>query len=204
MFKKILKVIGDIFLVFVIVSAVIFTAMTLTSKKDGIPSLFGYSPFSILSGSMEPTLKTGDIVLCKKLDNNTELKENDIITFRTTIDGKKAIITHRINSITTLDDNSIIITTKGDNNDTSDANPLTREEVLAKYDNVRIPYLGYFITFISNKYVFFFLIILPLAILFLLELVDLIKQLVENAEERIKEEEEKEKEKKKQNNKKKK
>jgi signal peptidase len=204
MFKKILKVIGDIFLVFVIVSAVIFTAMTLTSKKDGIPSLFGYSPFSILSGSMEPTLKTGDIVLCKKVDNNTELKENDIITFRTTIDGKKAIITHRINSITTLDDNSIIITTKGDNNDTSDANPLTREEVLAKYDNVRIPYLGYFITFISNKYVFFFLIILPLAILFLLELVDLIKQLVENAEERIKEEEEKEKEKKKQNNKKKK
>lgn len=204
MFKKILKVIGDIFLVFVIVSAVIFTAITLTSKKDGIPSLFGYSPFSILSGSMEPTLKTGDIVLCKKVDNNTELKENDIIAFRTTIDGKKTIVTHRINSITTLNDDSIIITTKGDNNDISDANPLTREEVLAKYDNIRIPLLGYFITFISNKYVFFFLIILPLAILFITELVDLIKQLVENAEERIKEEEEKEKQKKKQNNKKKK
>ena len=195
MIKKIFKFIGDIFLVFVIISAVTFTVLTLTSKKDGIPSLFGYSPFSILTGSMEPTLNPGDIVLCKKIDENTELKENDIITFKSSIDGKSVFITHRINSITKQDDGSIKITTKGDNNDVSDSTPLRREDVVAKYDNKKIVLLGYFITFISNKYVFFFLIILPLAILFIMELVDLIKQLVQNAEERIQEEEEQEKKK---------
>lgn len=204
MIKKILKFISDIFLVFVIISAVIFTALTLTSKKDGIPSLFGYSPFSILTGSMEPTLNPGDIALCKKIDDNTELKENDIITFKSNIKGKKVFITHRINTIAKQEDGTVLITTKGDNNDVSDSTPLKREDVVAKYDNKKIILLGYFITFISNKYVFFFLIIIPLAILFIMELVDLIKQLVQNAEDRIREEEEQEKEKKKQNKKNKK
>ena len=161
MIKKILKLIVDIFLVFVIISAGIYALITFTSKKDGIPNIFGYSPFSIITPSMKPILNVGDIALCKKIDENTELNKGDIISFKTTIQGKNVIVTHRIESITTLDDKTVVLC----------------------------------------------LIILPLAILFLMEFVDLIKDLVHNAEIKQKEEEEKQKQKekqKKENNKKKK
>ena len=191
MIKKIFKTLVDIFLVFVIISAGIYALITFTSKKDGIPNIFGYSPFSIITPSMEPVLNVGDIAICKKID-------------ATTIQGKSVIVTHRIESITISDDNTIIIATKGDNNEASDATTITRNDVVAKYDDKKIPYLGYFFTFISNKYVFFILVIIPLAILFMTEFVDLIKDLVHNAELKQKEEEEKEKQKKqsKKNNKK--
>ena len=204
MIKKIFKTLVDIFLVFVIISAGIYALITFTSKKDGIPNIFGYSPFSIITPSMEPVLNVGDIAICKKIDANTELNKGDIISFKSTIQGKSVIVTHRIESINISDDNTIIIATKGDNNEASDATTITRNDVVAKYDDKKIPYLGYFFTFISNKYVFFILVIIPLAILFMTEFVDLIKDLVHNAELKQKEEEEKEKQKKqsKKNNKK--
>ena len=198
MIKKILKTIFNVFLVFVIVSAFVVTVLTLTSKKDGIPNIFGYSPFSILTPSMDPTLKVGDIAICKLIDKNTELNENDIIAFKTTIQGNKVIVTHRINSINKLDDGTVVYTTKGDNNDVSDANTITRDDVVAIYTNKKFRLLGYVLDFIRNKWVFLFLVILPLAILFILELVGLIKDLVINEEIKRKEAEEKEKKKKEQ------
>lgn len=202
MIKKIFKTISNIFLVFVIISAGIFALITFTSKKDGIPSVFGYSPFSIQSESMKPLLNVGDLVLCKKIDENTEIKKDDIVSFKTTIQGKNVIVTHRIESIIALEDNSYVYTTKGDNNDTSDINTITRNDIVAIYTGNKIPVLGYILSFISNKYVFLLLIILPLAILFISEFVDLVKDLVENAE--LKEKEELEKQKKKKENTKKK
>ena len=195
MIKKILKTLVNVFLVFVMVSAFVVTVLTLTSKKDGIPNIFGYSPFSILTPSMEPTLKVGDIAICKIIDNNTELSVNDIIAFRTTIQGNKVIVTHRINTITRLDDGTSVITTKGDNNDVSDANTITRDDVVAIYTNKKFRLLGYVLEFIRNKWVFLFLVILPLACMFIMEFAGLVKDLVQNAEIKRKEEEEKEKKK---------
>ena len=204
MIKKILKTLVNVFLVFVMVSAFVVTVLTLTSKKDGIPNIFGYSPFSILTPSMEPTLKVGDIAICKIIDNNTELSVNDIIAFRTTIQGNKVIVTHRINTITRLDDGTSVITTKGDNNDVSDANTITRDDVVAIYTNKKFRLLGYVLEFIRNKWVFLFLVILPLACMFIMEFAGLVKDLVQNAEIKRKEEEEKEKKKKEQKKKEKK
>lgn len=204
MIKKILKTLVNVFLVFVMVSAFVVTVLTLTSKKDGIPNIFGYSPFSILTPSMEPTLKVGDIAICKIIDNNTELSVNDIIAFRTTIQGNKVIVTHRINTITRLDDGTSVITTKGDNNDVSDANTITRDDVVAIYTNKKFRLLGYVLEFIRNKWVFLFLVILPLAVMFIMEFAGLVKDLVQNAEIKRKEEEEKEKKKKEQKKKEKK
>ena len=198
MIKKIFKTILNVFLVFVMVSAFVVTVLTLTSKKDGIPNIFGYSPFSILTPSMEPTLKVGDIAICKVKDQNTKIAENDIIAYKTTIQGNKVIVTHRISKITKLDDGTEIITTKGDNNDVEDSNTITIDDVVAVYDNKKFILLGYVLEFIRNKWVFLFLVILPLAVMFIMEFAGLIKDLVQNEEIKRKEEEEKEKKKKEQ------
>ena len=64
---------------------------------DKIPSFFGYKPFIVLSGSMEPTINTGDLAISKEIDTST-LKVGDIISFKI---KDNIVVTHRIVEITT-------------------------------------------------------------------------------------------------------
>ncbi|MGI6120505.1 MAG: S26 family signal peptidase [Desulfosporosinus sp.] len=49
---------------------------------DKVPDFMGYKPFIVLSGSMEPTILTGDLVLTKEISAGTIAKD-DIIAFKT-------------------------------------------------------------------------------------------------------------------------
>ena len=51
------------------------------TNKDKVPSLFGYKPFIVLSGSMEGKIHKGDLIITKQT-NPKKLKVNDIIAFR--------------------------------------------------------------------------------------------------------------------------
>ena len=83
-------------------------------NKSETPNFFGIKTFVIISGSMEPNLKISDIVIIKRCEQN-ELKENDIISFR----SGQSVITHRINKIIETE-NGVEYITKGDNNNTKD------------------------------------------------------------------------------------
>ena len=109
--KKIFKIITDIltFLVFLILILIIFAKFRMMFTGNDYFELFGYSIFSVATGSMEPAIKQNDIILIKKSKNYTV---NDIVTFK----GENAYITHRIIS---KRGNTII--TKGDANNTKDA-----------------------------------------------------------------------------------
>ena len=77
--KKVLKIIIDILtlIVFLILVVIIFAKVKMmTSNKDYF-DVFGYSVFTIASGSMEPTLSVNDIIIVKK---NKEYNVNDIVT----------------------------------------------------------------------------------------------------------------------------
>lgn len=82
-------------------------------------NIFGMSIFSVMTGSMEPTIKKDDIIFAKI---TKEVNENDIIVF----ENSNEIITHRIIKI---DGNSI--TTKGDNNNSIDE-PIENSQVIGK------------------------------------------------------------------------
>lgn len=89
--KKILSsLIIIILLIIVLISGIVF----INSKKNPneIPSIFGYEPFVVLSGSMETEIYKGDLVIVKKVEAK-DLKENDIIAFR---DDDNYVVTHRI------------------------------------------------------------------------------------------------------------
>lgn len=68
---------------------IIFQSKT---NKDKVPSVFGYKPFIVLSGSMEGQIHKGDLIITKEIDPTT-LKINDIIAFR---DAENTVTTHRI------------------------------------------------------------------------------------------------------------
>ena len=81
------------------------------SNPNDVPSLFGYKPFIVLSGSMETEIYVGDLVIVKEVDSST-LKENDIIAFR---DSENLVTTHRIVNVINSD-KGLCFETKGDNN----------------------------------------------------------------------------------------
>ena len=108
--KKILKTFVDIltFCVFLILLVVIFAKVkTMFSDKDYF-EVFGYSVFSVSTGSMKPAINQNDVIIVKKSDH---YEENDIITFR----SDNAYVTHRIINIV---GDSIV--TKGDANNAKD------------------------------------------------------------------------------------
>ncbi len=105
-------------------------------NPDEIPSVFGFKPFIVLTGSMETEIYKGDLVISKVVDPST-LKVDDIIAFR---DAENTVTTHRIIDIVE-DDGVNYFITKGDNNNTQDQNLVEYQDVEGLYV-MRIPGFG--------------------------------------------------------------
>lgn len=90
-------------------------------KKD-IATIGGYAALEVVSGSMEPTLHIGDMIVINTKSKN--YKVGDIVTF---YDKEGSFTTHRIIS---LDEEKMI--TKGDNNNKEDE-PTERTKIIGKY-----------------------------------------------------------------------
>ena len=114
----------------------------LTTLIIGIGGLFlilyisGFVPYVVLSGSMEPTIKTGSVCFINKHAKFENVKEKDVIAFRMN-DG--TLVTHRAVKI----DNTGI-TTKGDNNKDEDNNIVNKGNFVGK-NLFWIPKVGYVI-----------------------------------------------------------
>ena len=134
-------------LIYVIIAMLLVYSFTLIIKKiinpNEIPSFFGYKNFVISSGSMEPTLKIGDVIFVKE---NDQFNVNDIVSFS---NNKKAVVTHRIIEVIEKD-NSIYYKTKGDANNSSDEELLEKENIEGKYV-FKIPKAGNVIMFLQTK-----------------------------------------------------
>lgn len=109
------------------ISSIIVLAQKIQNPKKN-PSLFGYKVFVIASGSMEPTLNIGDIVIIHEVEVN-DIVEGDIITFQ---EGDSQTVTHRVVNIID-EDSKIKYETKGDNNNTVDEGFVYYDDVEGKY-----------------------------------------------------------------------
>ncbi|MDE6285281.1 MAG: signal peptidase I [Bacilli bacterium] len=97
-------------------------------NEDKVPSVFGYKPFIVLSGSMETEIRKGDLIITKEIDPTT-LKVNDVIAFR---DDQNTVTTHRIIEIEDRDGETYFIT-KGDNNNSQDQKHVELNDVEGIY-----------------------------------------------------------------------
>jgi signal peptidase len=109
---------------------------------------------------MEPALKTGDIVVVKKIIPES-IKEGDVITFQVAED---VIITHRVKEIVAAA-GGVVFKTKGDANKIEDGSLISEQQLLGRVI-FRIPYGGYLVSFIRSKWGFVFLIVVPVIMLF--------------------------------------
>lgn len=123
--------------------AVLTVAIALFASIFSVPRLAGINPYIILSGSMEPTIPTGSVVFINTKDRN--VSENDVIAFQIGEEGNAVTVTHRAIEI-----KDGYITTKGDNNEYPDANPITEQNVVGTY-MMHLPQAGYIISKLNQK-----------------------------------------------------
>ena len=110
----------------------------------------------VLSGSMEPAIHTGSVVVIKPVDN---YKIGDIITFGK--DTKRDIpTTHRIVEMRILS-GEMLYKTKGDANNAADSQEVKESEVVGKV-LFSVPYAGYMIDFARKPIGFILLVVLPM------------------------------------------
>lgn len=113
--------------------SIMFQAKT---NEDVVPSIFGYKPFMVLSGSMETEIRKGDLIITKIVDPSA-LQVDDVIAFR---DAEGTVTTHRIIDVVVKDGETYFIT-KGDNNSSQDRNLVELKDVEGIYVG-RIPGIG--------------------------------------------------------------
>ena len=131
-----------------LVGVVVVLAVALVSLR-----LLGFKSFTIMSGSMEPSLSVGSLIFVKPTDPNS-LESNDIITF---LAGKNTIVTHRIVEKTISNENGkdvLRFSTKGDANEKPDLGSVRSENVVGK-PIFSVPLLGYFVSYLKRPLVLY-------------------------------------------------
>lgn len=104
---------------------------------------FGYTPYVIMSGSMEPAYPAGSLVYVQKTDP-LDVETGDPITF--VLNEDLVVATHRVVSI---DRNNQRFTTKGDANDNSDSSPVLFKNLIG-VPRFQIPKLGFVVHAVST------------------------------------------------------
>lgn len=125
----------------------------------------------VKSGSMEPTIPTGSLVIVKPMQN---YGVGDVITFGA--DTKTEIpTTHRIIGYESDAEGRSVYRTQGDANEDPDANPVAKGEVIGKVV-LHLPYVGFVLDFARQPLGFALLIGVPAALVIVEEVLTITKE----------------------------
>ncbi len=138
-------------LVCVLFVPIIIINLTLSIKAitnpQKLPTVFGYAPMAVLSGSMSPEFEINDLIFIKQADINSLQAKDDIICF---VDDDGTFTTHRIERIEEVGGVKHFYT-KGDANNAEDTDYILSEQIQGKYIG-RVAGLGGSILFLQTPY----------------------------------------------------
>lgn len=174
-FSRVMAVLSA--LIFIIGLTVFVSVLNASAGKA--PSVLGFSVLQVQTGSMEPEIPVGGIVITFKVKPDS-LKVGDVISFYsndTTISGK--VNTHRIVEIKDSDSGEKIFKTKGDANDAVDEAAVYQIDLIGKVI-VNIGTVGSSVlSVLRNPKIILIFIVIPLIFITMGEAVNLAKLIAE-------------------------
>jgi signal peptidase len=154
-----------------VIAGTIVLAIAQRRSPLAVPVVFHRQFLTLLSGSMTPTLRTGDLVVDQPVEGAQaeHLRIGDIVTYQLPgrlYDGRPMLITHRIVGIITVTNKTTgqqgrLYVTKGDANNATDPQPVAPSQIVGLY-RWRIPYAGYVTVFVHRPLGFGLLVVLPI------------------------------------------
>jgi len=129
-------------------------ALTLLLTTLPIPGI-NTNIMTVQSGSMEPAIKTGSLIIVRPSANYSP---GDIITF---IQGQNhPPVTHRVLEMNTDSQGRVFYTTQGDANETRDLQPVSENNILGSV-RLALPFLGRLVDTARSPIGFTLMIIFP-------------------------------------------
>jgi len=159
--RSVLKWIGNI-LIIILLAILLLSGLSMIrtrSNPSKITNVLGFTPMSVLSGSMRPMLQPGDMIITRR-PIAEDIKIGDVITYRV---GSDTLVTHRVIDIIN-ENNELKFQTQGDANNTSDRGLISAQEIVGTYV-FKISKGGYIANFTRSPLGFILIIILPLTLL---------------------------------------
>ena len=173
--NKALKIIGNIlyFILFLIVVLMLIIVIIQRTSNNSI-SIGGYRIFAVATGSMVPKYEVGDVIISKEIEPS-EIKVGDTVVYKGEVGGfKDKFVTHQIQSINKQEDGTYKFTTKGISN--IEADPEISETQVYGKIIYKVKTLSLISKLISNVYVFYFFIFVPIAIIIYKQIRNLIRE----------------------------
>jgi signal peptidase I len=130
-----------------------------------LPLAFHGRPLTVLSGSMEPALHTGDVAVVTRI-GPLDARVGDVVTFRDPKSGR--LVTHRLRSVR-AHGGRVEFVTKGDANNAVERWSLGRDEHLSRA-MVRVPAIGRLFALLRSRLGMFLLVVVPLLLLAVVEI----------------------------------
>jgi len=193
--RRVGKIISSAVTVLLIITTCFCLFVIVQVMSKGYVSLGGYSFFKVVTGSMEPNLRVGELIITDDIPIE-KLQLGDIVSFRSqSADMYGNIITHRVVDMGKNSEGEIILLTKGDNNLSTDSSYVYKSNYVGKVvwssGNSIISSL---ITFATGSYGFLACVVLPSILIFAILLSSSVKNIKKDIQ-RLVEDEQKAKEK---------
>lgn len=190
--KKIIDIVVTSVEVVVVLIAIIASAIIIANPNPVSANVAkgGVKLLPVLTGSMDgdykDSFKEGDLVIAGNPKDVLQLKEGQIITFKGSINGYDALITHRIIEVVRdSDGNALTYITHGDANPEGSNETVNPYNVLAVYKS-HLKGVGKSISWLQEPTHFLLIIVLPLGLLFLWNIAMFIRMIFQWKMEKVK------------------
>ncbi len=182
--NKVVKLIASILRGIFMTMLVLFILMVCLQRfSNNEISLFNFRMFTVISGSMEPKYKIGDVLISVETDPK-DIKVGDVVSYygeKRDVKGK--VVTHQVMSIEQDDSGKYYFHTKGICENCLVEDPIVAENQIYGVVKYKVKTLSYIYKVVGTKVGLFFFIILPL---FYIIGSEIIYSLLEKEEERRK------------------
>ncbi len=174
--NRILKILSTVIFIILVLIIIVIIAyivrINVLAKEDRLGEI-KLNIYTILTQSMYPTIKAGDVVVTyRELDDKYNM--GDIITFISDTNGG-ITITHRIKEIYSVND-SFSYRTQGDNNNTPDNEIVPGSNIFGRVV-LKIPKIGYIQQFLSSMIGWIVVIVLPSLGIIIYDILKVIKSI---------------------------
>lgn len=168
--KKITTILGTVLLIFLIAVVIVMFDARMSGES---PNVFGFHIFRVSSGSMEPELMIGDVILVKDVDPS-KIEKGDTVTYMGDEgDFDDKFITHKVIENPEYINGEYIFTTQGVSEYSLEPDPKWDERQLIGVVVCKVPFLNALYSFFLKPYGLMTFILL-IVVLFGYEIISLI------------------------------
>ena len=162
--QKALTIIGIVLCVILIPILLINCTLIVKSfiNKDEVPRIGKTMPLIVLTDSMYPEIKSGDVIVCREVDPE-DIEVGDVISFYDPAGNGTSVVTHKVIEIIE-EDGERLFRTRGTNNNTDDRLPVHEDKVIAEYTGTRIPAAGNIAIFMQSTAGLIVCVIVPIVL----------------------------------------